>query len=88
MRRRLIGRLVRRLARKQHPRHSGQAEILERDGRLQPYATEVAAVCNRGCNRVRRRLQPYVTEAAALCVEAATLALRASELRGNDRLQT
>ena len=62
MRRRLVGRLVRRLAREQHPRHPGQAEILERDGRLQPCAAEAATVCDgqrlqpcatvRGCNRV------------------------------------
>ena len=61
MRRRLVGRLVRRLARKQHPRHPGQAEILERDGRLQPYAAEAATVCGRGCNRMRQ------SEAATVC---------------------
>ena len=76
MRRRLIGRLVRRLARKQHPRHSGQAEILERDGRLQPYATEAATVCDRGCNRMRQRLQPYAMEAATKATEAATVCER------------
>ena len=76
MRRRLVGRLVRRLARQQHPRHPGQAEILERDGRLQPYAAEAATVCGRGCDRMWQRLQPYVTE--AVTCEAGEMQLSAA----------
>ena len=34
--------------------------------RLQPYATEAATLCNRGCNH----MQPYATEAATLCDRA------------------
>ena len=33
--------------------------------RLQPYVTEVAAVCQTGCSRTPHGLQPYATRAAA-----------------------